>query len=94
MIPKSFFKTLKKHVLIIQIIKNHHHFNQEICENLILKIIYQIHYFINVMVIQSSVFIMILKWNNPFMYPNSEHTLLSHIFQVHFRYVWFIDSNS
>jgi hypothetical protein len=39
------------------------------------KTIYQINYFVNVMVIQSSVLKMILGWNIPFVYPNLEWTL-------------------
>ncbi len=64
---------LKGHVLIIQITKNHHHFNQEVCEYLMKKN-YQIDYFVNVMVIESSVLKMILGWNIPFVYPNCECT--------------------
>jgi hypothetical protein len=38
------------HVLTIQITKNHHHFNQDVCEYLMKKIIYQKTYLVNVMV--------------------------------------------
>jgi hypothetical protein len=38
------------------------------------KKIYQKNYFINLMVIQSSVLIVILGWDSPFVYPNYECT--------------------
>jgi hypothetical protein len=49
-----FLEHLEGHVLIIQIKKIHHHFNQEVCEYPMKKN-YQIDYFVNVMVIESSV---------------------------------------
>jgi len=64
--------TYKPNVLIIQIIKNYHHFNQEVCEYLMKQKKYQINYFVNVMVIQSNVLRMI------FVYPNHDCTCLGY----------------
>ncbi len=58
--------------MIIQIIKNHHHFNQKVCEYSMNKKIYQIYYLINVIFIQSNVLTMILGQDIPFVYPNRE----------------------
>jgi hypothetical protein len=62
-----------KTILSIQITKNHHHFNQKLYEYLMKKIkIYQKNYFLNVMVIQSSVLKVVLMQDIPFVYPNHE----------------------
>jgi len=49
--------------------QSHHHFNEDICEYLMKKKIYQISYFVNVMVIQSSVLTMILGLDSPLCTP-------------------------
>jgi hypothetical protein len=54
--------------------KNHHHFNQKVCEYLVKNKIYQINYFISVVVIQNNVLRMILGCDIPFVYPNHERT--------------------
>jgi hypothetical protein len=66
--------------LIIQIIKNHHHFNQELCEYLMKKKIYQIYYLINIIFIQSNVLRVILGQDIPFVYPSHEWTPFISVF--------------